>query len=248
MQVQQQQTQTVVFTIPIFEPLPSQYYVRVISDRWLGSEMTFPISFQHLILPEKHPPHTGLSNAILASSKVTVTASSWVHCISKVLLWGDGLQCLWCCFCQFIHYECEYSSCNGQNWITWQLQWELFSTLAHCSWLGLTLGLLISKLMSISAREVTLKYVMLDRLQLVCTYIFLSECCSNCMWIFICDVMCEKLEPVSLMIKKSRLRWFGHVERKDDNDWVKRCITSKLKELDREDVRKRPSGIVLSMT
>ena len=33
------------------------------------------------------------------------------------------------------------------------------------------------------------------------------------------------LEPVSLMIKKSRLRWFGHVERKDDNVWVKRCIT-----------------------
>ena len=24
------------------------------------------------------------------------------------------------------------------------------------------------------------------------------------------------------MIKKSTLRWFGHVERKDDNDWVKR--------------------------
>ena len=33
------------------------------------------------------------------------------------------------------------------------------------------------------------------------------------------------LEPVSLMIRKSRLRWFGHVERKDDNDWVKCCIT-----------------------
>jgi len=33
------------------------------------------------------------------------------------------------------------------------------------------------------------------------------------------------LEPVSLIIKKSKLRWFGHVERKDDNDWVKRCIT-----------------------
>ena len=30
------------------------------------------------------------------------------------------------------------------------------------------------------------------------------------------------------MIKKSRLRWFGHVERKDDNDWVKRCITSEV--------------------
>ena len=33
------------------------------------------------------------------------------------------------------------------------------------------------------------------------------------------------LEPVSLMIEKSRLRWFEHVERKDDCDWVKRCIT-----------------------
>ena len=33
------------------------------------------------------------------------------------------------------------------------------------------------------------------------------------------------LEPVSLMINKSRLRWFGHVQRKDDNDWVKCCIT-----------------------
>jgi len=29
------------------------------------------------------------------------------------------------------------------------------------------------------------------------------------------------LEPVSLMIKKNRLRWFGLVEQKDDNDWVK---------------------------
>jgi len=27
------------------------------------------------------------------------------------------------------------------------------------------------------------------------------------------------------MIIKSRLRWFEHVERKDDNNWFKRCIT-----------------------
>jgi len=32
------------------------------------------------------------------------------------------------------------------------------------------------------------------------------------------------LKPVSLMIKKSRLRWLAHVEQKDYNDWVKRCI------------------------
>jgi len=33
------------------------------------------------------------------------------------------------------------------------------------------------------------------------------------------------LEPVSLMNQKIRLRWFGHVEQKGDNDWVKHCIT-----------------------
>ncbi|ESO12122.1 hypothetical protein HELRODRAFT_62279, partial [Helobdella robusta] len=52
--------QTLVFTIPIIEPLPSQYYIRLVSDKWLGSETTLPISFQHLILPERHPPHTEL--------------------------------------------------------------------------------------------------------------------------------------------------------------------------------------------
>ena len=32
------------------------------------------------------------------------------------------------------------------------------------------------------------------------------------------------LDPVSLTIKRGRLRWFGHVERKDDADWLKRCM------------------------
>eukprot|EP00850_Spirogloea_muscicola_P016834 SM000140S00583 [mRNA] locus=s140:13532:28767:- [translate_table: standard] len=48
------------FTIPIFEPLPSQYYVRAISDNWLQAQAVHTMSFQHLILPEKHPPHTEL--------------------------------------------------------------------------------------------------------------------------------------------------------------------------------------------
>jgi len=48
------------------------------------------------------------------------------------------------------------------------------------------------------------------------------------------------------MIKKSSLRWFGHVERKDDNDWVKRCITWEVEGIrQRVDARKRPGGIVL---
>lgn len=52
--------QELVITIPLSEPLPPQYYVRGISDRWLGTEIYLPLSFQHLILPENHPPHTGM--------------------------------------------------------------------------------------------------------------------------------------------------------------------------------------------
>ncbi|XP_028326089.1 activating signal cointegrator 1 complex subunit 3 isoform X2 [Gouania willdenowi] len=52
--------QHVVFTIPIFEPLPSQYYIKAVSDRWLGAEAICIINFQNLILPERHPPHTEL--------------------------------------------------------------------------------------------------------------------------------------------------------------------------------------------
>ncbi|CAI6000970.1 unnamed protein product, partial [Closterium sp. NIES-64] len=57
-----QGTHTLTFTIPIFEPLPPQYYVKAISDNWLSSSSTHTISFRHLILPERHPPHTELLN------------------------------------------------------------------------------------------------------------------------------------------------------------------------------------------
>ncbi|XP_059620784.1 activating signal cointegrator 1 complex subunit 3 [Phlebotomus argentipes] len=52
--------QELVMTIPLKDPLPPQYYIRVSSDLWLGSHTTHPLSFQHLILPEIHPPHTEL--------------------------------------------------------------------------------------------------------------------------------------------------------------------------------------------
>ncbi len=51
---------TVTFTVPITEPTPPNYYISVVSDRWLHSETRLPISFQNLILPEKFPPHTPL--------------------------------------------------------------------------------------------------------------------------------------------------------------------------------------------
>ncbi|KAM5125636.1 uncharacterized protein ACOB7L_007138 [Callospermophilus lateralis] len=53
------EAQLLVFAIPIFEPLPSQYYIQVVSDRRFGAEAVCIINFQHLILPDRHQPHTG---------------------------------------------------------------------------------------------------------------------------------------------------------------------------------------------
>ena len=51
---------TLKMFVPIFEPLPPQYFIRVVSDRWIGSETVLPVSFRHLILPEKNMPPTEL--------------------------------------------------------------------------------------------------------------------------------------------------------------------------------------------
>nr|CAI5865607.1 unnamed protein product [Callosobruchus analis] len=50
----------VKFFVPIFEPLPPQYFLRIVSDRWIGAETQLPVSFRHLILPEKNFPPTEL--------------------------------------------------------------------------------------------------------------------------------------------------------------------------------------------
>ncbi|XP_054766386.2 U5 small nuclear ribonucleoprotein 200 kDa helicase-like [Lytechinus pictus] len=50
----------VKFSVPVFEPLPPQYFIRVVSDRWIVSETQLPVSFRHLILPEKNLPPTEL--------------------------------------------------------------------------------------------------------------------------------------------------------------------------------------------
>lgn len=58
--VYQQLEQELVITIPLFEPLPTQYLVKATSDHWLNCENIIPLSFHDLILPETHPPHTNL--------------------------------------------------------------------------------------------------------------------------------------------------------------------------------------------
>lgn len=51
---------TLTFTIPIFDPMPPQYFVRACSDAWLESEFLVPIVLRDLVLPSTYPPHTPL--------------------------------------------------------------------------------------------------------------------------------------------------------------------------------------------
>lgn len=52
------------FTVPMTEPMPPNYFITVISDRWMHSETKLAVSFRKLILPEKFPPHTPLLDLV----------------------------------------------------------------------------------------------------------------------------------------------------------------------------------------
>lgn len=42
------------FTVPVTEPAPPVYFVRVVADAWIGAEALLPLPFRKLILPEKN--------------------------------------------------------------------------------------------------------------------------------------------------------------------------------------------------
>lgn len=48
--------------VPVFQPVPSQYHIRIISDSWVGCESLTPIMFKHLLLPDREMPFTDLLN------------------------------------------------------------------------------------------------------------------------------------------------------------------------------------------
>jgi pre-mRNA-splicing helicase BRR2 len=49
------------FTVPLREPLDPQYFITLVSDRWIGSESRVAIPLSgHIILPERFPAHTPL--------------------------------------------------------------------------------------------------------------------------------------------------------------------------------------------
>jgi len=47
-----------------------------------------------------------------------------------------------------------------------------------------------------------------------------------------------------LVIKKGKLRWFGHAERKDDSDWIK-CCTTMEPEVDERDAQESHGWMML---
>ncbi|RPB19872.1 Sec63-domain-containing protein [Terfezia boudieri ATCC MYA-4762] len=50
----------VEFTVPVQDPMPPNYFITLISDRWIHAETKLAVSFRKLVLPDKFPPHTPL--------------------------------------------------------------------------------------------------------------------------------------------------------------------------------------------
>ena len=64
----------------------------------------------------------------------------------------------------------------------------------------------------------------------------------------LCELLMQDFYLPVAIVSNNRLRWFGHVEQKDDNDWVKRCITWEVEGIRQRGRLKRHGGIVLRMT
>lgn len=64
------------FVVPITSPVPPQYFVRCVSDRWIGPDTVLPVSFRDLILPKKFLPHTELLELQPLSVRAEFTAAA----------------------------------------------------------------------------------------------------------------------------------------------------------------------------
>ena len=56
------------------------------------------------------------------------------------------------------------------------------------------------------------------------------------------------VDDIALVLQQNRLRWYGHMLRKEDNDWVKKCMEYEVecprpkrtwREVEREDCQAR---------
>ena len=47
-------------SIPAFDPLPNQYYIRIVSDTWVAVEVLHPVSLRNIKMPDQKTPFTDL--------------------------------------------------------------------------------------------------------------------------------------------------------------------------------------------
>ena len=48
------------------------------------------------------------------------------------------------------------------------------------------------------------------------------------------------VDDIALVLQQNRLRWYGHVLRKDDDDRVKKCMEYEVEVQDQEEDQRRP--------
>eukprot|EP01053_Blabericola_migrator_P009905 Blabericola_migrator_1__9904@NODE_546_length_7708_cov_75_909174_g412_i0_p1_GENE_NODE_546_length_7708_cov_75_909174_g412_i0NODE_546_length_7708_cov_75_909174_g412_i0_p1_ORF_typecomplete_len2199_score411_50Sec63/PF02889_16/5_1e82Sec63/PF02889_16/1_6e58DEAD/PF00270_29/4_8e27DEAD/PF00270_29/7_4e15Helicase_PWI/PF18149_1/1_5e24Helicase_PWI/PF18149_1/5_2e03Helicase_PWI/PF18149_1/6_2e03Helicase_C/PF00271_31/4_9e16Helicase_C/PF00271_31/0_00017ResIII/PF04851_15/4_6e14ResIII/PF04851_15/0_064AAA_22/PF13401_ len=51
---------TLIFSVPVDKPPSPNYFIKLISDKWLGSETCIPVCFKDIVLPPKNAPPTEL--------------------------------------------------------------------------------------------------------------------------------------------------------------------------------------------
>ena len=56
------------------------------------------------------------------------------------------------------------------------------------------------------------------------------------------------VDEIALVLQQNRLRWYGHVLRKDDDDWVKKCMEYEVEGSRQEEDQRRPGKRLYVMT
>ena len=59
---------------------------------------------------------------------------------------------------------------------------------------------------------------------LTCVCLGVTVCLSVDLWSFVKMALQQDFTCLCVCLQQNRLRWYGHVLRKDDNDWVKKCM------------------------
>jgi len=62
--------------------------------------------------------------------------------------------------------------------------------------------------------------------------------------------LCERLgiDDIALVLQQNSLRWYGHVLRKDDDDWVKKCMDYEVRALDQGEDQRGPGKRLFERT